>query len=141
MSSKAIFKENRFFCPACNVSLTHILYGLFRPNSLPDEVQCGEAILGGCMIPKNPPIYFCSNCERRFTAYELPIEFFRTKESQPYTEADFDKYVDKLYSKNPDDVREALQVFERFAVTEAIPHYLCTLRTEYSQLGCDLLDR
>lgn len=129
MSSKAKFKENHFFCPVCNISLTHILYGLFRLGSLPDEVQRGEAILGGCMIPTNPPLYFCSNCERSFTAYELPIEFFRTKESQPYTQADFDKYVDKLHSKKPDDVREALQVFERFAVTEAIPEIRANLST------------
>lgn len=41
--------------------------------------------------------------------------------SIPHTEADFEEYLGKLHSKSPDLLREALQVLERFAVTEAIP--------------------
>ncbi len=117
MKPKAVFRDNTFFCPECEVKLRRIIYGLIR--KAPEEVKRGEAILGGCMMGET--IRDCPRCKRRFAAYELPLEFFKPKESPPYTPDEFDKYISQLLSPDADQMRAALTVFEFHAVTQALP--------------------
>ena len=82
MGQKIIFKNNDYYCPHCSVKLTHILYGLVRP--IPEEVERGEAVLGGELTLDNlrgdAPEAYCRQCKREFTRFEFPIESFREKD-------------------------------------------------------------
>ena len=60
-------------CPNCSSSrVVPILYG-YPMGPMVDEVERGEAVLGGCLMSGNDPMKFCLNCETSFDYGEAPL--------------------------------------------------------------------
>lgn len=53
-------------CPHCNSKLVDIIYG--RPNSIMmEKAKKKEVFLGGCIVEKNNPTYYCYQCNRYYS--------------------------------------------------------------------------
>ena len=58
-------REKIVKCPNCNNKMTKIVYGM-PSNELFELYEKGIICLGGCIITGNDPIYYCSNCKRKY---------------------------------------------------------------------------
>lgn len=60
-------------CPECDEQGLEIIYG--RPTSKTmDRAKRGEVVLGGCMIGKGMPQWYCPKCEHRWGDAYAPYE-------------------------------------------------------------------
>ena len=58
-------REKIIKCPNCNNKMIKIVYGM-PSNELFELSEKGIILLGGCSISNDDPIYYCSNCRRKY---------------------------------------------------------------------------